>query len=265
MLDRVASFQAELARRVSDATAQLRTTNERLYSAQQQVGRNERLAAAGELAAVMAHNVGTPLTGVVGHLQLLEEEVADPSLKERLRRIQGQVDRAVGAARHFLNAARPAAVRVPVALVPLLEDLLVLTSPEAQRKSIIVESAWATALPAISGDPSQLQELFLNLLANALDAMGSGGRLQVATEAAQTPDGDAMVRVTVHDTGPGIAAEILPRVFDPFFTTRSASGGTGLGLAIARRIVRDHGGTIGLESEPGHGTRVTVELPTMTD
>jgi signal transduction histidine kinase len=74
-----------------------------------------------------------------------------------------------------------------------------------------------------------------------------------------------MVRVTVHDTGPGIAAEILPRVFDPFFTTRSASGGTGLGLAIARRIVRDHGGTIGLESEPGHGTRVTVELPTMTD
>jgi signal transduction histidine kinase len=74
-----------------------------------------------------------------------------------------------------------------------------------------------------------------------------------------------MVRVTVHDTGPGIAAEILPRVFDPFFTTRSASGGTGLGLAIARRIVRDHGGTIVLESEPGHGTRVTVELPTMTD
>jgi two-component system, NtrC family, sensor kinase len=265
MLERVAAFQAELTHRVAEATAKLRTTNERLYALQQQLGRNERLAAAGELAAAMAHNVGTPLTGVLGHLQLLEEEVADSAVKDRLRRIQGQVDRAVGAARQLLDAARPAAVRVPVELSALLEDLLDLTSPESQRKGIIVESALATGLPAISGDPSQLQELFLNIIANALDAMGSGGRLKVATDVSRTEEGGAMVRVAVHDTGAGIPAESLGRVFEPFFTTRAPAGGTGLGLAIARRIARDHGGSIRLESEPGRGTRVTVELPTKMD
>ena len=265
MLDRVAAFQAELARRVAEATAKLRTTNERLYAVQQQLGWNERLAAAGELAAAMAHNVGTPLTGVLGHLQLLEEEVADSTVRERLRRIQGQVDRAVGAARQLLDAARPAAVRVPVEVSPLLEDLLVLTSPESQRKGIVVESALAKDLPAVSGDPSQIQELFLNLIANALDAMGSGGILRVAAEASPAEEGGTMVRVAVHDTGTGIPAESLGRVFEPFFTTRASAGGTGLGLAIARRIAQDHGGSIRLESAPGRGTRVTVELPTKLD
>jgi signal transduction histidine kinase len=261
MLDRVGSFQAELARRVAEATAELRTTNQRLFAAQQQVARNERLAAAGELAAAMAHDVGTPLTGVSGHLQLLEEEVADPSLQERLRRIQGQVDRAVAAARRFLEAARPAPSRVRVDIKALLEDLLVLTSPESQRKGILVAPSFAEGLPAVTADPNQLQELFLNLIANALDAMGAGGRLSVTAEPLAPNGAGPGVRVAVADTGPGIPAEVLARAFEPFFTTRGASGGTGLGLAIARRIARDHGGSIALESDPGKGTRAVVELP----
>jgi signal transduction histidine kinase len=261
MLDRVASFQAELARRVSDATAQLRATNERLYAAQQQVGRNERLAAAGELAAAMAHNVGTPLTGVAGHLQLLEEEVADPAVKDRLRRIQGQVDRAVAAARQFLDAARPAPVRVPVDVKTLLEDLLLLASPETQRKGIVVAPAIAEALPPIAADPNQLQELFLGLITNALEAMEHGGTLRVTAEAGQSEEGRPGIRVVLGDTGPGIPPEHLAKVFEPFVTTRASSGGTGLGLAIARRIARDHGGSIRLDSEPGQGTRAIVELP----
>lgn len=261
MLDRVASFQAELTRRVSEATAQLRTTNERLYAAQQQVGRNERLAAAGELAAAMAHNVGTPLAGVVGHLQLLEEEVADAALKERLWRIEGQVDRAVAAARQFLGAARPAPLRTPVGVKSLLADLLLLVSPESQRKEITVVQACADDLPILAADPSQLQELFLGLIMNALDAMGAGGTLRVVAETARSDEDGPVVRVTVSDTGSGIPPENLAKVFEPFFTTRSASGGTGLGLAIARRIAREHGGSIRLESEPGQGTRAIVELP----
>ena len=261
MLDRVASFQAELARRVTEATAQLRTTNERLYAAQQQVGRNERLAAAGELAAAMAHNVGTPLTGVVGHLQLLEEEVADTAVKERLRRIQGQVDRAVAAARQFLGAARPAPVRTPVDVTALLGDLLLLVLPESQRKGIAVAQAFAEELPTIAADPHQLQELFLGLITNALDAMGMGGTLRVVAETGLSDGGRPVIRVVVSDTGSGIPPENLAKVFEPFFTTRSAAGGTGLGLAIARRITREHGGSIRLESEPGHGTRAIVELP----
>jgi len=146
------------------------------------VGRNERLAAAGELAAAMAHNVGTPLTGVVGHLQLLEEEVAEPAVKERLRRIQGQVDRAVAAARQFLGAARPAPLRTPVDVKALLGDLLLLVSPESERKGIAVAQRFAEELPTIAADPNQLQELFLGLITNALDAMGAGGTLHVVVE-----------------------------------------------------------------------------------
>jgi len=264
MLDRVGSFQAELARRVEEATAELRTTNQRLFAARQQVARNERLAAAGELAAAMAHDVGTPLTGVSGHLQLLEEEVADPAIKERLRRTQGQVDRAVAAARRFLDVARPAPSRVPVDVKGLFLDLLVLTSPESQRKGIGVVPTFAEGIPAIIADPNQMQELFLNLIANALDAMEAGGTLRVSAEPALCDDGGPGIRVTVGDTGPGIPPEILSRAFEPFFTTRTSSGGTGLGLAIARRITRDHGGSIRLESEPGRGTRAIVELPAGT-
>jgi signal transduction histidine kinase len=265
MLERVASFQAELTRRVSEATAALRATNERLYAAQQQVGRNERLAAAGELAAAMAHNVGTPLTGVAGHLQLLEEEVADPAVKDRLRRIQGQVDRAVAAARQFLGAARPELSRTQVDVKLLLQDLLVLTSPESQRKGIVVAPAIADGLPILSADPNQLQELFLSLITNALDAMGAGDTLRVVAEPARTEGGRLVVRVVIADTGPGMPPETLLRVFEPFFTTRATSGGTGLGLAIARRIARDHGGSIRLESAPGRGAEAIVELPAGAD
>ena len=262
MLERVGSFQAELARRVAEATAELRTVNQRLYAAQQQVGRNERLAAAGELAATMAHDVGTPLTAVSGHLQILEEEVADPPVKERLRMIQGHLDRAVSAARRFLDAARPEASRAPVDLNALLEDLLVLASPEAQRKGIAVTRRAAERLPRLVADEGQMQELFLNLITNALEAIGTGGgTVSVTTEAVPGDGGPPAVRVTVADTGPGMPPEVTASAFDPFFTTRASQGGTGLGLAICRRIAQGHGGTIRLESEPGRGTRAIVELP----
>jgi two-component system, NtrC family, sensor kinase len=264
MLRRVSSFQDEMAGRIAEATAELRATNQRLFAAQIQVARNERLAAAGEMAAAMAHDVGTPLTGVSGHLQLLTEEVADPAVRDRLAKIQGQVDRAVTAARRFLDAARPAPSRVAVDLGVLLEDLLLLTSPEAQRKGIVVTRLFAASLPPITGDPNQLQELLLNLITNALDAMGAGGTLTVTAEPTAVDDGERAVRIIVADTGPGIPLEVLSRAFEPFFTTRGSSGGTGLGLPIARRIAREHGGSIRLESEPGRGARAIVELPVLS-
>jgi len=116
-------------------------------------------------------------------------------------------------------------------------------------------------LPTVAADPNQLQELFLGLITNALDAMGTGDTLRVAAEMGMSDGGNPAIRVVVSDTGCGIPPENLARVFEPFFTTRAASGGTGLGLAIARRIAREHGGSIRLESEPGHGTRAIVELP----
>jgi signal transduction histidine kinase len=150
---------------------------------------------------------------------------------------------------------------VPVDVKTLLEDLLLLASPETQRKGIVVAPAIAEALPTIAADPNQLQELFLGLITNALEAMERGGTLRVIAEARQSEEGRPGIRVVLGDTGSGIPPERLAQVFEPFFTTRASSGGTGLGLAIARRITRDHGGTIRLESEPGQGTRAIVELP----
>jgi signal transduction histidine kinase len=262
MLERVGSFQGELARRVAEATAELRAVNQRLYAAQEQLRRNERLAAAGELAAAMAHDVGTPLTAVSGHLELLEEEVADPGVKERLRMIQGHLDRALSAARRFLGAARPEPFRTPLDLNAVLEDLLVLTSPEAQRKGIAVTPHLAGGLPRVVADAGQMQELFMNLITNALEAIGTGGgTVSVATQAMRGDGGAPAVRVTVADTGPGMPPDVAARAFEPFFTTRASQGGTGLGLAICRRIAGAHGGTIRLESDPGRGTRAVVELP----
>jgi signal transduction histidine kinase len=107
-----------------------------------------------------------------------------------------------------------------------------------------------------------MQELFLNLITNALEAIGTGGgTVSVTTEAVPGDGGPPAVRVTVADTGPGMPPEVTASAFDPFFTTRASQGGTGLGLAICRRIAQGHGGTIRLESEPGRGTRAIVELP----
>jgi signal transduction histidine kinase len=169
--------------------------------------------------------------------------------------------RAESCRRRFLDAARPAPSRVPVDVKAMLLDLLVLTSPESQRKGIVVVPTFGDGIPAVKADPSQMQELFLNLIANALDAMGAGGTLRVSAVRTPGDGGRPGVRVVVEDTGPGIPAEILSRAFEPFFTTRASSGGTGLGLAIARRITSDHGGSIRLESEPGRGTRAIVQLP----
>ena len=261
MLAHVGSFQSELARQVAAATAELRGVNQRLFAAQQQIARSERLAAAGELAAAMAHDVGTPMTAVSAHLQLLGEAVADPAVRERLAMIQVQVDRTVQNARRFLDASRPEPTRVPVDVNALLEDLLLLFSPELQRRGTTLLRQLGTGLGRVTGDPGQLQELVLNLITNALEAMGQGGTLTVATEAVAGERGRAMVRLSVGDTGPGIAPEVLARAFEPFFTTRPGAGGTGLGLAICRRIAREHGGRIRLESAPGAGTQAVVELP----
>jgi signal transduction histidine kinase len=261
MLERVGSFQTELTRQVAAATAELRMVNQRLFAAQQRIGRNERLAAAGELAAVMAHDVGTPLTAVSGHLQLLAEGVADPSVKERLGVIQAQVDRSVTAARRFLDAARPQPSHAFVDVNALLDDLLILVSPEVQRKDIAIARSFGPGLAPVSADPGQLQELFLNLITNALEAMGRGGTLGLATEGINGDEKTSGVRVTVADTGPGMPPETLARAFEPFFTTRREASGSGLGLAICRRITRDYGGTVRLDSQPGRGTRAIVELP----
>jgi len=150
--------------------------------------------------------------------------------------------------------------RSSVDLNQIVDDTLVLLEHPLTRGGVTIVTSRAPGLPRIAGDPNALQQVLVNLLTNARDAITGPGTIEVRTHA--SPGGHD-VRLSVHDTGPGIPPDALPRIFDPFFTTKAE--GTGLGLAISYGIVRDHGGTIDVDSRPGRGTRFTVTLPVSAD
>jgi signal transduction histidine kinase len=194
---------------------------------------------------------------IQGHAKLLEPAVAGEDARWRLRTIQEQIARISRIIQTLLNLARPRrSRRVPVSLGPLLETTLSFLSEKVESRGIRVERD-LPAVASILGDPERLQQLFLNLLLNAVDAMPEGGALRIAL--APAPDGGVCVRVA--DSGVGISAADLPRIFEPFFTSKPAGEGNGLGLMVAHGIVKDHGGSICVESEAGRGTEFRIEFP----
>jgi two-component system NtrC family sensor kinase len=225
----------------------------------------DRLAALGMLAAGVAHEVNTPITGISSYAQLLLSDTAENDPRySLLKKVERQTFRAARIVNNLLEFARERQrERRPVAVMPLLRECVELLDDRLARGQI--ELAWELAPGAESlqvlGSDGELQQVFTNLLANALDAMGgtsgrSGGRLRIAVAA---PDGQ--VTISFEDSGPGIPPEQLATVFQPFFSTKLHRGGTGLGLAISQEIVLRHGGRLGVESTPGRGACFTVELP----
>jgi PAS domain S-box-containing protein len=225
-----------------------------------QLRRTDKLAALGTLAAAVAHEVRNPLTALTLNLHLLQEEAAapQPSSAEMQRYfaiLRSELQRIHGIAENFLRFSRPSMPEVkPFELNALLERVLGLVAFEAVDHGVTIETHFDPALGSLSGDEGQLSQVFLNLVINALQAMPSGGRLTLTTRRA-----DDWVEVAVTDSGEGIEEDVLPHVFDPYFTTRPR--GVGLGLAIAHRIVEGHRGTIDVESELGKGTSLLVRLP----
>ncbi|HEV7516323.1 MAG TPA: ATP-binding protein, partial [Thermoanaerobaculia bacterium] len=232
---------------------------------EQALKEKDRLAALGMLAAGVAHEVNTPITGISSYAQMLLAETAesDPHY-DILKKVERQTFRAARIVNNLLEFAKNRQnERRPVALAPLLTESLDLLGDRLSKRRI--ELDWQLPAPetpttpaiTVLGCDGELQQVFTNLLLNALQAMNEkGGKLTVRLEADA-----ASVRVHIADTGPGIPPERLPRVFEPFYSTKLASGGTGLGLAISHDIVRRHGGSLSVESEPGAGARFTVELP----
>ncbi|MBI2159056.1 MAG: hypothetical protein HYU25_01475 [Candidatus Rokubacteria bacterium] len=219
--------------------------------------RRERLAALGDVAAAFAHEVRNPLNAVSMGLQRLRAEFK-PEPGEAYARfvnlMQGEVRRLNAIVEQFIALARPLPLKpAPVDLRELLRELAALVEPEARQARVAVHLA-VGALPPVNADRDHVKQVLLNLMLNAVQAMTSGGTLSLGAAAAR----DA-VTITVADTGPGIAPDVLPRVFDPYFTTKP--GGLGLGLPIARRIVEAHGGALTVESAPGRGSRFSVTLP----
>jgi signal transduction histidine kinase len=239
-----------LARDYEQQSRELRHTTERAHAA-------ERLASLGTLVAGLAHEIGTPMGVIQGHAKLLESAVSGEQARRRLQTIREQIGRISRIIESLLHMARPTrSTRGPVELAAVLEDGLSFLSEKFSRRGIAVVRSFA-AVPSVTGDAERLQQLFLNLFLNAVDAMPGGGTLTVS---ALTPAPDE-VEVRVADTGRGIAPADLPRIFDPFFTSKPAGEGNGLGLAVAQGIATEHGGRLEVESQLGKGTEFRLLLP----
>jgi signal transduction histidine kinase len=216
----------------------------------------EHLASVGTLAAGLAHEIGTPMSVIRGHAELLESAVEEGS-RARVQTIIEQIDRIANIMQGLLNLARPhEPQRGPVALADVLETSLSFLSEKFRRRGIEVQRDFEE-IPDIAGDADKLQQLFLNLILNAVDAMDGGGRLRILIGRADPRH----VEARIADDGVGIPAEDLPHVFEPFFTSKQAGQGNGLGLVVAQGIAGDHGGRLEVESEPGDGTEFRVVLP----
>ena len=227
---------------------------------EQQLLRSERLASLGRLAAGVAHEINNPLTGVLtfGHL-LLRKCGGDDPRREALETIVDQTSRCKQIVRGLLDFARqtePNKVRADVKSV--LEESLRLTENQALVQNVEVVKKLNHHLPDVMLDKGQIQQVFVNILVNAIDAMPDGGTLTIATNSARAGD---FVKVEFADTGCGIAPDDIGKVFDPFFTTKDASKGTGLGLAVSYGIVARHSGNIEVQSRVEKGSTFTVNLP----
>ena len=267
MLARIENFSTELGRKVEEATAELARRNEELarinqelFETQRTLARSERLAVAGQLAASLAHEIGTPLNSISGHVQLLARRAAgDEGMTRRLQVIENQIAHIVRTVKQLLSWTHTLELHVAALdLRHALQEALLLSSPALQHRKIRVRMELASDVPKMYGDAGYLQQVFLNLINNSMDAMPQGGELKVRL--AINPDGQGL-QIGLEDTGHGMSADTLAHIFEPMFTTKRMGTGSGLGLAICDQIVRQHAGTIKVASEPGRGTRFTIFLP----
>jgi two-component system NtrC family sensor kinase len=224
----------------------------------------EKLAALGQFIAGIAHELNNPLQGVLGHMELLRATGAFPKqLRREVQTIYREADRAAKIVRNLLVfAGSRRLTRRSVSLNGVLQKVLALRASAHRAASIEVVRHYDEHLPRVQSDPLLLHQVFLNMVMNAehaIAATGHAGRLEVTTEVA--PAGDRIV-AQVRDTGTGIPANALTRIFEPFYTTKDVGKGTGLGLAIAYGIVQEHGGHISAANHPDGGAIFTVELPT---
>ena len=243
---------------VEEKVDSLNRANREILTARAETIRSEKMASVGLLGAGMAHEIGTPLAAIMGYTGILAEELAgDPEKSDYLRRISEESRRIDRIVRGLLDYARPKGARTEqVELLPLLEKTVELLEAQGVLKLLSVSVEVEPDLPQLTVEPHHLEQLLLNLIMNARDAMPGGGELKL--RGSREPDA---VLLEVIDNGEGMAPEQLPLVFDPFFTTKEPGKGTGLGLAIAARIADSCGGRLTVQSELGKGSRFSLRIP----
>ncbi len=275
MLDRLAradtdirAFNRRLGDEVQAATIDLERQNEALgqtnrllLEARRELGDKERLAALGQLAAQLAHEIGTPLGSVSGHLQLaLTGPNVNAALKERLQVATRELERVSKIVRDYLDSTRTVRPeRVPVDLPRLVAEALDIALGADRRAHITVVDELADAVSGLVSDPGLLRQILVNLLSNAADALAQSPKRGHIHVVAKVVDGQCLL--SVRDDGVGIGADDVARIFEPFYTTKGRGKGTGLGLAICRELATALGGAISVESAPGRGSTFRVRLP----
>ncbi len=289
-------------RQQEEHLAELERTNWELLSTQREMVRVEKLASVGQLAAGIAHEIGNPLSAILGYASILLKEEKDPEAQQYLGYIEKETERIQRIIRGLLDFSRPRDAQVEELRVnELVKNTIDLVAPQQIFKHLVVQMNLTGNDPLISGDSHQLQQILINILINAAQAMDGEGKLEVWTESmlllagegtiprrratdfrkratdpqnedyvamrSSFPDapllkeGDRAVAITIRDSGGGIPPEIADRIFDPFFTTKGLGEGTGLGLAIAHGIIEAHGGRLWLDNPEEGGAMFTVLLP----
>ena len=274
LLGEIRDFNNTLTTRIAKAKEELQQTHAMLVEARIEAERNEKLAALGELSAVMAHELGNPLNAISGHLQLLANTNEKREFQRHLAILKSETDRMVRTIQTLLESTRLRAQMIPLDLNAIIRDVVTVMTSTMEGRKITIKASLSPRLPEVLGDIQALHGLVFNLITNAVYAMPYGGELDVSTTAVMSGDIDGVlllqgspqlktgaVRFSVRDTGVGIAPDVLLRIFEPFFTTRQRAGGTGLGLTICQRTVSAHGGRLAVRSTVGQGTQFTVDLP----
>lgn len=252
-----------LETRVQQKTRELETAHKGMVN-------SEKMASLGRLAATVAHEVNNPLFGMLTYARLTLKDIeridADPKIKARMREnveiIERESKRCGDLMKNLLAFSRQKAPQfVPVDVNKVVRQAARLMQHQFELNRIAFVEDYDESLPEIQGDPAQIQQVLIVLLANASEALGQGGEIRVRTAAV---DGGEGVAIEVRDTGPGIPADLLDKIFEPFFSTKENQHRTGLGLAVAKGIVDRHGGAITVESQPGAGAAFIVQLPLHT-
>ena len=250
----------QMTRDIERSHSELQQTVTTLKTTQAQLVQSEKLSAVGEFVAGVAHELNNPLAAVIGFSELLKDANVAAEHRSHLDLIFKSAMRCRKIVQSLLSfARRHQPERKPVSVNKLIEEVLEIVAYQLRTSNVEVVTRFATNLPLVLADGHQIQQVVLNLINNArqaIEAHQSSGRVTISTEIHE-----AVIRIAIQDNGPGIAAENLSRIFDPFFTTKEVGKGTGLGLSLCYGLIREHGGNIAVTSQPGQGATFTIELP----
>jgi signal transduction histidine kinase len=256
LLTQISRFNDELREEIAIATKELSTVNDSLLQTQQRLARSERMAVVGQLAACLAHEIGTPLNAISGHMELIATNHPDDTdTQRRIRIISRQLDFIVATVKRLLEQTHERAIFFqPVDLNALVKEVLTLVGPALDKHSISHDVTFQAHLPCFYADPDGLQQVLLNLINNSVDAMANGGHLTIIT-GLNSP----FVEIAISDTGSGIDQSMMDHLFEPMWTTKRS--GSGFGLAIAHQVISDHKGEIKVLTGAKQGTTFLLKLP----